>query len=112
MPTMRQGFYLSSDAFAVDESEEHRLPIGAEDILHRPPDLVERAVAARAVEDVGHEVLRSARGGAQRIETTRHEIVVARATHALHARALLTVRLFTDAQQRNRQTTFLGHELV
>ena len=46
-------------SLSLSRSEEHRLAVRAEHLFHRRADLVQRAVRARAVEDVRNEILRA-----------------------------------------------------
>src|SRR5690348_9916498 len=95
-----------------ETSEEHRLLVRAEHVLHRGADLVQRAVGARAVEDEGHRVRRAAAGVAQGGEAALAERVVAARAESGEGFALLALGLDADLEQRDRQLRLLGHEVV
>src|SRR6059058_1829476 len=96
----------------ISFSEEHWLAIGAEDSLHRGPDLVQGAVNAGAVENERHQILRSLRRITQRFQPLLNEPVVATCAHLRHTLFLLALGFFGHLEKLDRQLRLVCHELV
>src|SRR5579862_138249 len=94
------------------KSEEHGLAICAKHRLERGTDLVERAVPARAFQDVGEEILRPLRRHTKALQSCLTRCVVSPRTQLSHPLPLRSIDLRADLQRWNAQLGFVGDEFI
>src|SRR5207249_6847321 len=99
-------------ASRVAISEEHGLPICAEDLLEGRANLIQRAVRSRTLEQSRHCVLGSASGLDERVERGFAPTLIACRAHLGETLPLLAIHVLSHAEQRNRELGLFRHELV